>query len=308
MDDPDHRLIRAVGVDWFGPQCLGAIQARVRELARRYVDRMAELDGSCDFAVDVANQFSLYVILSLLGLPESDYQAILVLTHGMRGSDPDEFVTVQADLFNYFQAVADDRMSHPAEDLASFIANARVNGERLSNIDIVSYYVAIATAGHDTAGAAISGGLHALIENPDQLDKLRHDPELLPFAVDEMIRWVSPTKNFMRTAVEDYDLHGVTIRAGDAVLLNYASANRDESVFVAPSRFDVSRSPNRHLAFGYGAHYCLGAALARIEIGIFFAELLARLCRIELAGPPTLAATTFVCGLRSLPVKYELKK
>jgi cytochrome P450 len=312
LDDPDHRLVRAAGAGWFTPQALGAVRARVRELARRYVDRMAELDGTCDFAPDVARQFSLYVILSLLGLPESCYQELFALTQGLlaqgvQGNGPDDYMSAQADLSNYFQEVADDRMSRPADDLAWFIANAPVNGKRLSRLDITSYYISVATAGYDTVASAISGGLLALIENPDELDRLRHDPELMPFAVDEMIRWVTPTRNLMRTAVEDYGLRGVTIRAGDAVLLNYASANRDESVFPAPFRFDVSRNPNRHLAFGYGVHHCLGAALAKIEISTFFAELLPRLCRIELVGPPVLAAKTFVGGLTSLPVTYELK-
>jgi cytochrome P450 len=311
LDDPDHRLVRAAGAGWFTPQALGVTQARVHELATRYVDRMAELDGICDFAPDIARQFSLYVILSLLGLPESSYQEMFALTQGLlgqgvRGSGPDDYMSAQAGLFSYFQDVADDRMAHPADDLASFIANARASGKRLSRLDITSYYISVATAGYDTVASVISGGLLALIESPDQLDRLRHDPGLMPFAVDEMIRWVTPTRNLMRTAVADYDLRGVTIRAGDAVLLNYLSANRDESVFTAPFSFDVSRNPNRHLAFGYGVHYCLGAALAKIEIGAFFTELLPRLCRIELAGPPVLAAKTFVGGLTSLPVTYEL--
>jgi cytochrome P450 len=312
LDDPDHRLVRAAGAGWFTPAALEAVRARVGELARRYVDRMAELDGTCDFAPDVARQFALHVILSLLGLPESSYQELFALTQGLlaqgaRGSGPDDYMSAQADLFNYFQEVAGDRVSRPADDLASFIANARVNGKPLSRLDITSYYITVATAGYDTAASAISGGLLALIENPGELDALRRDPELMPFAVDEMIRWVTPTRNLMRTAVEDYALRGVTIRAGDAVLLNYASANRDESVFPAPFRFDVSRSPNPHLAFGYGVHHCLGAALAKIEIGTFFAELLPRLGRIEIAGPPVLAARTFVGGLTSLPIACQLK-
>lgn len=315
LDDPDHRRVRAAGAGWFTPQALDTIRARVHELARRYVNRMAELDGTCDFAPNVARPFSLYVILSLLGLPESCHQEMFTLTQGLLGqgtrgtrrNGPDDYMSAHANLFNYFQEVADDRMSRPADDLASFIANACVNGRQLSKLDITSYYITVATAGYDTVASVISGGLLALIENPDQLDRLRDDPELMPFAVDEMIRWVSPTRNLMRTAVEDYDLRGVIIQAGDAVLLNYASANRDESVFPASFRFDVGRNPNRHLAFGRGVHYCLGAALAKIEIGAFFTKLLPRLRRIGLAGPPVLAAKTFVGGLTSLPVTYELK-
>jgi cytochrome P450 len=305
MDNPDHRVIRAVGAAWFRPRALNAIRVLVCELAKRYVDRMLELDGTCDFVTDVAKQFPLYAILSLLGLPKSDYQTILTLTQEMRGNDPGEFTSAQADLFDYFHMVANDRISSPTEDLASAIANTRVNGERLSDRDIISYYVTLVTAGHDTLSSVMAGGLQALIENPDQLCRLQQNLDLMPFAVDEMIRWVTPTKSFMRTASVDHELQGVTIRAGDSVLLNYASANRDEDVFVDPFRFDVGRDINRHLAFGYGVHYCLGAKLAKIEIDAFFVELLTRLHSFELAGQPLLTATTFVGGLRSLPIRYE---
>jgi len=158
VDGPDHRRIRAAGTGWFTPQALDAIRVQVCELATQYVDTMAGLDGSCDFAVDVAKQFSLSVILSLLGLPESDFQTILALTQGMRGDDPDGAVAAQEDLFDYFRAVAADRMSHPTDDLASTIANARVNGRGLPVADIVGYFISIATAGHDTTGAVLSGG------------------------------------------------------------------------------------------------------------------------------------------------------
>lgn len=307
LDGEEHRRLRAVGAEWFRSRALGdGVRGHVADIARRQVDRMAELGGVCDVAVDVAQRFSLYSVLSLLGLPDSDHQEILELTRRLRGSDPGPFLAAQADLFAYFQAVAVDRVAHPTEDLASFTAHARVNGERLSSRDAASYLVAIATAGHDTVASVIAGGLHALVEHPEQFDTLRHEPAIMPFAANEMIRWVTPTKSFMRTATEEYGLRGVTIRSGDAVLLSYASANRDEGEYADPFRFDVARSPNRHLSFGSGAHYCLGAALARMEIGVFFAELLPRLRRIELAGPPVLTATTFVGGLRHLPVTYEL--
>ncbi|ANW16946.1 cytochrome P450 [Streptomyces clavuligerus] len=308
LDDPDHGPLRAVGADWFRTRALGdEVRGRIADIARRRVDRMAELRGACDIAVDVAHPFSLYSILSLLGLPDSDYRRILELTRRLRGSDPDAFLAAQAGLFRHFQAVATDRVSRPTEDLASYTAHARIDGERLSSGEAASFLVTIATAGHDTVASVVSGGLHALIDHPEQLDRLRDDPSVMPSAVNEMIRWVTPTKSFMRTATEDYDLREVTIRAGDAVLLSYASANRDESVYTDdPFRFDVTRSPNRHLSFGFGPHHCLGAALARMEIGAFFAELLPRLRRIELAGPPVLTAGTFVGGLRHLPVTYEL--
>jgi cytochrome P450 len=306
MDDPDHRTIRMVGTKLFRPRALDSLRPRVSELAKRYVDQMVELDGACDFVTDVAKRFPPHVILSMLGLPRSDHQRILALTQDMRGTDPDKFISSQEDLFDYFLRVVNDRISSPREDLASAIAHSRVNGERLSDHDIAAYYVAIATAGHDTLSVVLSGGLQALIENPDQLRRLQRDPALMPRAVDEMIRWVTPTKSFMRTAVDDYELRGVTIRAGDSVLLNYASANRDDDVFTDPFVFDIDRASNQHLAFGFGVHYCLGASLAKIEIGAFFAELLTRLRSVKLAGQPVLAASTFVGGLTTLPIEYEL--
>ncbi|MFI0482746.1 cytochrome P450 [Actinomadura sp. 9N215] len=315
MDDPDHRVVRAIGADWFRPRAMRALEPRVRELARRYVDRMADASGECDFAQEIAVHFPLYVILSLLGLPESDFGRMLKLTQELFGGDDTEFqrgasneerIAVLLDFFAYFQGLTEARRKEPTDDLASAIANARVDGEPLNDFDTASYYVIVATAGHDTTSATIAGGLHALIEHPDQLDRLRAKPDLMPLAVDEMIRWVTPVKEFMRTAVHDCELRGVQIREGESLLLSYPSANRDEEVFEDPFRFDVGRDPNKHLAFGFGVHYCLGAALARIEVRAFFEELLPRLTFIELAGKPEAIATTFVGGLKRLPIHYTL--
>jgi cytochrome P450 len=163
----------------------------------------------------------------------------------------------------------------------------------------------VATAGHDTTSSTISGGMHALVENPDQLALLRDDLGLMPRATEEMIRWVTPVRHFMRTAAEDTAVRGIPIAAGDSVLLSYVSANRDEDVFDDPFRFDVRREPNKHVAFGYGVHFCMGAALARMEVNSFFSELLPRLKSVELSGDPQLTASTFVGGLKHLPVRYS---
>lgn len=211
------------------------------------------------------------------------------------------------EMFNYFNEVTASRRANPTEDLASAIANARIDGEPLSDIETVSYYVIIATAGHDTTSATISGGLHALIENPDQLQRLRDNPELMPLASEEMIRWVTPVKEFMRTAAQDTEVRGVPIAAGESVLLSYPSANRDEKVFTDPFRFDIGRDPNKHVAFGYGVHFCLGAALARMEVNSFFSELAPRLGSVELTGVPEHTATVFVGGLKHLPIRHSLK-
>lgn len=315
LDDPQHRVVRAIGSDWFRPKAMRALRVRVDELAKIYVDKMMAAGPECDFVQEVAVNYPLYVIMSLLGLPEADFPRMLKLTQELFGSDDSEFkrgatnedqLPALFDMFQYFNKVTDSRREHPTEDLASAIANARVDGEPLSDIDTVSYYLIVATAGHDTTSATISGGLHALIENPGQLARLRDNLDLMPLATEEMIRWVTPVKEFMRTAAEDTTVRGVPIAAGDSLLLSYVSANRDEEVFTEPFRFDVGRDPNKHLAFGYGVHFCMGAALARMEVNSFFTELLPRLKSIELTGEPELVATTFVGGLKHLPVRYTL--
>jgi cytochrome P450 len=316
MDDPQHRVIRAIGADWFRPKAMRALKVRVDELARIYVDKMLAAGGECDFVQEVAVNYPLYVIMSLLGLPESDFPRMLALTQEMFGGDDDELkrgatleeqLEVLLEFFGYFTALTASRRERPTEDLASAIANARVDGEPLSDVDTASYYVIIATAGHDTTSATISGGLQALIDNPDQRKRLRDNPDLMPLATEEMIRWVTPVKEFMRTATADTTIRGVPIAEGESVYLSYVSGNRDEDVFADPFRFDVGRDPNKHLAFGYGVHFCLGAALARMEVNSFFTELLPRLKSIELNGNPELISTTFVGGLKHLPIRYELR-
>jgi cytochrome P450 len=319
MDDPKHRVVRAIGADWFRPKAMRALKARTDELAKIYVDKMMAAGGDiceCDFVQEVAVNYPLYVIMSLLGLPESDFSRMLKLTQELFGGDDAEFrrgatldeqLQVLLDFFGYFNALTESRRAHPTEDLASAIANARIDGEPLSDVDTASYYVIIATAGHDTTSATIAGGLRALIENPDQRKRLRDNLDLMPLATEEMIRWVTPVKEFMRTATADTTVRGVPIAKGEAVYLSYVSANHDEEVFDDPFRFDVGRDPNKHLAFGYGVHFCLGAALARMEVNSFFSELLPRLKSIELNGNPELTATTFVGGLKHLPIRYELR-
>ncbi|MGO8767541.1 MAG: cytochrome P450 [Mycobacterium sp.] len=316
MDDPHHRDMRKIGADWFRPKVLRDLKVRVDELAKIYVDKMVEKGPECDFVQEVAVNYPLYVILSLLGLPESDFPRMLKLTQEMFGGDDTEFqrgkstedmLAVLLDFFNYFAALTASRREHPTEDLASAIANATINGEPLSDMDTASYYVIVASAGHDTTSAGIAGGMLALLENPGELARLQKDMGLMGTAVEEMIRCVVPVTEFMRTAQADTEVRGVPIAKGESVLLSYVSANRDEEVFKDPMRFDVGRDPNKHLSFGYGVHFCLGAALARMEMNSFFSELVPRIKSIELAGEPELMATTFVGGLKHLPIRYSLK-
>jgi cytochrome P450 len=315
VDDPEHRQYRAVTADWFQASSLARLQTRIAELARRAVDRMVDMGGACDFAADIAKPMPLEVILSILGLPESDYPRMLQLTQELfggddpelaRGATPDDQMQVIYDFFTYFGGLIDERRARPTDDLASVIANATLDGEPLGPFQMVSYYMIIATAGHDTTSYSMAGGLQALLENPDQLLALQAHPELLPTAVDEMIRWVSPVRHFLRNLVEPYELAGQRLEPGERVLLSYWSANRDEAVFDDPFRFDVGRQPNRHLAFGFGAHYCLGALLAKMEMRALFSELIPRLRSIEPAGPAELTRSIFVGGHKHLPVRYDI--
>jgi cytochrome P450 len=316
MDDPQHRVVRAIGADWFRPKAMRALKVRIDELAKRFVDKMMHMGDECDFVQEVAVNYPLYVIMSMLGLPEDDFPRMLKYTQEMfgnddaelqRGTTKEEQMAPLLDMFAYFTAVTASRRENPTEDMASAIANATIDGEPLSDIETVSYYSIIAAAGHDTTSAVISGGLSALIDHSDQRERLRANMDLMPLATEEMIRWVTPVKEFMRTAREDTTVRGVPIAAGESVLLSYASANRDEDVFDDPFRFDVGRDPNKHNAFGYGVHFCLGAALARMEVNSFFSELIPRLESIELTSEPAHIATIFVGGLKHLPIRYSLR-
>lgn len=316
MDNPDHRAYRGLSQAWFMPANLKKLEGRIAELAKHAVDDMMARGPECDFARDVAVAYPLHVIMSILGVPESDEPLMLKLTQELfGGADPDmkrkespEGVSTNTimDFFIYFNKMTAERRACPGEDLASVIANGKVHGCPLGDLETASYYIIVATAGHDTTSSTIAGGLRALIENPDEMAKLKADPDLLSSAVDEMIRWVTPVQHFMRTATEDHALRGKTIRKGDALQLLYISGNRDEEAFADAFRFKVDRPNNRHVAFGYGAHVCLGQHLAKMEIRAFFRELLGRLQSIELTGEPKRIHSTFVTGLKTLPVRYRL--
>jgi len=322
MDGREHREHRKITNDWFKPANLRkTVEAALPPLARYFVDRMQALGDRCDFARDIALYYPLHVIMRILGVPESDEPLMLKLTQEVfGGEDPDVAAAATTtdgtpiqlaallELAQYFQGITTDRRAQPKSDVASTIANGTIDGQPLGDLETAGYYAIVATAGHDTTSSSLAGGLEALIRDPDALGALRDDPSLLPNAVDEMIRWVSPVRHFMRQAQEDYVLDGTPLAAGDWLLLSYLSANRDEQVFADPFRFDIRRAnADRHLAFGIGVHFCLGAHLARLELQTFFRELLPRLEHIELAGEPELMATTFVGGPKRLPVRYRLR-
>jgi len=321
MDGAEHRQTRALTNEWFKPANLRKeIGQWLPALARRSVDRMLEHDGACDFVRDIALYYPLHVIMSILGVPETDEPRMLDLTQkvfggedpdvgGQHGEDPVAiFMAALQDMASYFKRITDDRRAHPTTDIASTIANGTIDGRPLGDLETAGYYSIIATAGHDTTSSTLAGGLEALVRNPEQLRALRDDPGRIPNAVCEMIRWVTPVRHFMRQAQADTVLGDVSLREGDWLLLSYLSANRDEAVFDQPFRFDIARrNADGHLAFGIGVHFCLGAHLARMELEAFFRELLPRLESIELAGEPESMATTFVGGLKRMPIRYRVR-
>ena len=317
MDDPDHGKYRALTQPWFMGSNLRKLAGRIDALAKQYVDRLGELGGECDFVKDISTWYPLRVIMTIFGVPEEDEPLMMRLTQELFGStDPDErraiepesLMDVVADFEAYFQDLSRSRRAQPTDDVASVIANAQIDGEPIPEHETNGYYIIIATAGHDTTSSATAGGLHALIEHPDELAKLRTAPEQhMATAVDEMIRWVTPVRQFARTATEDCQVGGVDFAEGESCVLWYPSANRDEAVFEDPFSFRVDRPDVRHLAFGYGAHVCLGQHLARMEMAALFRELLRRVEHIELNGEPRYSQTVFVGGLKSLPIRYRMR-
>ena len=319
MDPPDHRTYRGLATPWFKPRNVRMLEERMVESARNLVDEMQGDGGirTCDFVAEVAARHPLRLISHLFGVPEEDEPFILRVTNELFGAEDPEFqrtgdreedmARLRADFFAYFVKTAQDRRRNPRDDLASILATAEVDGAPIPDLELLSYYLIVLTAGHETTRNAIAGGLLALIEHPHELERLRSDMSLVEAACDEIIRWTTPVNHFVRTANRDVELRDQKIRAGDSLCLFYASANRDEEVFEDPFTFRADRRPNPHLAFGIGEHFCLGATLARMEIRVLLEELIPRLASIELAAEPQKLASSFVGGVKHLPVRYEIR-
>jgi cytochrome P450 len=322
MDPPKHRKFRKVASPWFTPHAMARLDEAVEVSAQRLVDRLYDRqvngEGRCDFAVEVATQHPLRILATILGVPQEDEERILRLTQQLfAGQDP-EFQREEADpeqafrnlgieFLQYFGKIIADRRARPRDDLASVLANAEVDGARMGDVETLGYYLITFTAGHDTTRNALAGGMHALVENPEQRDALRADPKgRVADAVEEIVRWATPVNYMMRTASRDTEIGGTKIRAGERLLLFYASANRDEDVFDAPFSFRIDRHPNPHLGFGIGEHFCLGSHLARKSQRALFAELIGRLEDVDFAGPVERLAASFVAGIKHLPLRYRL--
>ncbi|WP_109355810.1 cytochrome P450 [Sphingorhabdus sp. EL138] len=325
LDAPIHPKYRRLTQEWFMPKNLKQLEGEISALAKTTVDRLVEAGPEADFVPLVASPYPLHVIMQILGVPEADEQRMLFLTQQMFGGQDEDLnktgmanmtaeqitqlvIGAVADFETYFAKITEEKRANPTDDVASVIANAKVDGEYLSDRDMAGYYIIVASAGHDTTSASTSGAMMALAQDPEQFARLKADRELLPGIVEEAIRWTSPVQHFMRTAAEDVEVGGVSVKKGDWLMINYVAANHDDRVFENPRKFDAARSPNRHLAFGAGAHQCLGLHMARLEMKILFNELLDRIETVELAGEPKRAKSSFVGGLKTLPLRYTLSE
>lgn len=319
MDPPEHRLYRKLASGFFTPKGIDRLDEIVTTSARTLVDGLGE-EGECDMIERLAQRHPLRVLGTILGIDRDDEERVLELTQQLfAGDDPDlqregEDRTAAAyslgmDFYALFDRIIQDRKANPRDDLASMLANAVLpNGDPLGPIETFGYYLIVFSAGHDTTRNALSGAIDAFVRHPEQLALVRDNPELARSAVEEIVRWSTPVNYMKRTALRDAEVAGRRVREGERLVLFYASANRDERVFADPYRFDVTRQPNRHLGFGWAEHFCLGAHLARASQFALVRELASRVESLEYAGPTSQIASSFVVGLKTLPVRYRIRK
>lgn len=327
MDEPDHTKYRLVTQQWFGANSIKRLVPMLDDLSAEFIGKFAAREEAStaaaspsadepriDFAAEVSVWYPLRVIMSLLGVPLSDLALMHRLTKTLAAPQDPDFsgdADSGASMFDsipqfcdYFLELLEDRRQQPRDDLSTVIAQGRIDGGPMGELETVSYYITMLVAGHDTTAAAMGGGCEALAQRPDAWRRLREQPGLLRSAADEMIRWVTPIKHFMRTASRDCVLGGQAIRSGQSLALFYIGANYDEQMFERPDEFDIGRAPNRQISFGHGPHVCLGMGLARLELMSLFGEFTRRVERIELDGPVKPIATNFLGGFKSVPIRY----
>ena len=312
MDPPLHRVYRKIAKPFFTRAWIGALEGRVQELVTGILDTALE-KKDCDFMTDVAAPLPISVLCDLLGVPQSDWKLIFDWSNVLIGFEDPELGVSQEyvegtfmSLFGYGQQMIADRRQNPRDDLMTAIANAKPEGgEEIPEHLLNGFFLLMVIAGNETTRNSLSGGMHALIENPAERRKLEQNPSLLPTAIEEILRWVSPVNHMRRTATRDTEVRGVKIAAGDKVVLWYPAANRDPDAFDRPETFDVTRTPNDHLAFGIGEHFCLGAQLARLQLRVMFQELLRRTRSVEMTGDVKYMWTNFINGIKAMPVRIH---
>jgi cholest-4-en-3-one 26-monooxygenase len=314
MDPPRHTRYRLLVNKGFTPRMIGLLEAHLTAKATAIVDNVADA-GRCDFVGDIAAELPLQAIAELMGVPQDDRRKLFDWSNRMIGADDPEFQKdtkgmeaagdAATELFLYSHSLAELRREDPQDDIITRLLGAEVEGDKLSELEFDMFFMLLAVAGNETTRNATAHGMKALIDHPDQFDKLKADPNLLPSAIEEILRWATPVLHFRRTALEDYELGGKQIRKGDKVVMWHISANRDETVFDDPFAFDIERSPNEHIAFGGGGpHFCLGANLARMELRLIFEELVRRVPDIELDGQVEYLRSNFIGGIKHMPVRY----
>jgi cholest-4-en-3-one 26-monooxygenase len=309
-DPPNHTKLRRLVSLGFTPRRIAMLEEKVRLRAGEIIDRVAAR-GECDFVTDLAADLPLQVIAELVGVPMEDRGKVFEWSNKLIGFDDPEYSGDREqqkqsamDVYLYANQLAEKRREEPKDDLTSIIMNGEVDCERLTEMEYDLFFLLLIVAGNETTRNAISGGMLALIQHPEQRARLIANPALMTSATEEILRWVTPVNCFRRTAMQDTEIGGQAVREGDQVVMFYPTANRDERVFANPGQFDVARTPNDHLAFGMGTHFCLGNALARLEIKIMFEELLRRLPDIELAGPVERLRSSFINGIKRMPVRF----
>jgi cholest-4-en-3-one 26-monooxygenase len=315
MDPPMHTRYRRLINKGFTPRMVSELESTMRKRTADIIDRVAD-QGECDFVTDIASELPLQVIADLMGVPQEDRHKLFDWSNRMIGAEDPEYGVTQEmaqhasmELYAYANELAAKKRADPKDDLISVLSQASVDGEQLTELELDLFFLLLSVAGNETTRNLMSHGMVALLEHPDQLERLRAHRDLVPGAVEEMLRWASPVLHFRRTATEDLVLGGKDIKAGDKVVIWYISANRDEDVFADPFTFDIERTPNEHVAFGGGGpHFCLGANLARMEIQVMFDVILDRLHDIEMTAPPARLRSNFINGLKHIPLKFTVKE
>jgi cytochrome P450 len=317
LDPPKHGKMRRVLMERFTPRAVRARRAEIDRIAVDLLDAAITADGELEFVQRVAAPFPLAVIAWSLGVPHEDWPLLYRWTNEIIGKDDPEFrpsgerpgqtiARARGEVHAYFARLIDRRRADPGDDLVTVLLRAELEGAPLTAEQLLSYCELLVEAGNETTRNAIAGGVLAFCERPEEWRRLREQPDLLPTAVEEILRWVSPISHFARVATEDSELRGMTIRAGDQLALYFASANRDEDVFLDPFVFRLDRRPNPHVAFGFGEHFCMGAHLARVELDVIFRHLLARVDGFELSGPVQRLRSTINGSIKRLPLRYRV--
>jgi methyl-branched lipid omega-hydroxylase len=305
-DPPEHTKYRVIVQKVMTPRMINALEDKIRDRVTRLLDAVCE-QGSCDVVRDISVELPLQTIAELLGVPQEDRMQLFEWTNQIEEATQGHADGMQAfgEIAMYLAGLIAQRKENPGDDLVTLLINAEVDGEQLNDLELTAFFALLMFAGNDTTRNTSSGGVLALIEHPDQYAKLREDPELIPNAVEEILRWVTPVMWFRRTPTTDVEIRGVPIKEGAKVVIWYASGSRDEEVVEDPMRFDVTRDKVDHQAFGGGGrHFCIGSSLARLQLRILFEELTRRVPDMELAGPPQRQGSNWVSSLVSLPIKF----